>query len=164
MKHTIRTFVIAAFITAAALTANAEIPVTLVEKISPVDMVFMDMATEAAKASIANNGAPQGVVLILNNTFKSSGSGTDAVLEACKKTGLPVLDGVTVYSVNQPSVKDILYMSQLGVKTIFFVNSKDKVINAGILPESAYDEGTIPPSTKIAELKSIEYPDAQVLF
>lgn len=147
----------------ASVTAKSEVPITLVDKITPTDMIFMDMATEAAKASIARKGAPQGVVIILNNAFKASGKGAAAVEQAYKKSGLTTLNGASVYAVNQPSTEDFIFLSQVGVKTIYFVNGKDKVIAAGILPASAYADSEIPASVKPAELKAIEYPDAQAL-
>ncbi len=54
-----------------ALTAG--VPITKVDKINPTDMVYMDMATEAANASIKQQGTPDGAVIILNGAFRSSG-------------------------------------------------------------------------------------------
>lgn len=146
-----------------AINSQAGVPITLVDKITPTDMVFMDMATEAAKSSVAKKGVPQGVVFILNNAFKSSGKGKAAVEDAYKKSGLTSLKGTVVYTVNQPSTEDYNFLSQLGVETIYFVNGKDKVVAAGILPESAFNDIALPGNVKGAQLKAIEYPDAQAL-
>lgn len=147
-----------------SLVSNAEVPVTLVDRISPVDMVYMDMATEAAKANAAKNGVPQAVVIIVDNSAKATAAGNGAVQEAFKKSGLSRLDGAVVYSVNQPTTEDYLFLSGLGVKTIMFVNGKDKVIKAGINPASAYSDSSLPSGVTPATLKMMEYPDAQALI
>ena len=164
MKRFIYALSLTVALLAGSFCAKAGVPITLVDKITPTDMVFMDMATEAAKSSVAKKGQPQGVVIILNNAFKSSGKGQSAVEEAYQKSGLPNLKGAVVYAVNQPSTEDYIFLSQLGVDAIYFVNGSDAVVAAGLLPASAYDESAIPSTLKTAPLKGIEYPDAQVLL
>lgn len=162
MKRFFRTLTVAAMTVLSSVNVlDAEIPVTVVDRVLPTDMVFMDMATEAAKASVAKNGLPQGVVFTLNGSVKSTGNGKNAFSEALTKSGSNSLPGAVVYSVNRPSTEDYLSLSESGVSAIYFVNDKDEVVKAGILPESAYSESDVPEGFRGAQLKSMEYPDAQ---
>ena len=56
-----------------AMPVAAQVTITKVAKIAPTDMVFMDMAVEAAKTNVKAGKTPSGAVIILNGAFRSSG-------------------------------------------------------------------------------------------
>lgn len=151
---------------AAPMTATAEIPITKVDKIEPTDMVFMDMATGAAEASVKQKGAPDGAVIILNGAFRSSGrpsASETAIASAVAKSRLKSLKNATVYVVNEPVTSDYIALCRLGADAICFVNGRDAVIAAGIVPASEYDDSKIPADLKQVPLRAIEFPEAQKL-
>ncbi len=68
-----------------------------------------------------------------------------------------------VYVVNEPVTADYIALCKLGADAIYFVNGRDAVVAAGIVPASEYDDSKIPESVTRVPMKSMEYPDAQKL-
>lgn len=148
------------------IAAAAQLPITPVEMIMPDDMVFMDMALEAASASKKMGGIPDGAVIVQNGNFRASGrptAGKTAVESAVAKSHLQSLDGCVIYCINQPSTADVVALSQKGILTIYFVNSGKDVAAAGLLPSSAFTD-TTPVGLTISPMKTMEYPEAQKII
>lgn len=162
MKKSIFTLILAALM--GVMTSG--LPITRVDKIAPTDMVFMDMATEAAKASHDAGNRPDGAVIILNNAFRSSGrpsANASAVENAFNKSRLSSLKNATVYVVNEPVTADYVMLSRMGAEAVYFVNGRAEVVAAGIYPADAYDDAAIPADVTPAPLSQMEYPDAAAL-
>ena len=51
-----------------------------------------------------------------------------------------------------------------GADAVYFVNSKEKVIAAGVQPAEAYDESNLDASLTQVPMKQIEYEDAAALL
>lgn len=149
------------------LSASAKFPVTELSNPSPVDMVGMDMATDAAKSSVKNGGKADGAVIVVNGRVRAvgmPGDGKSAEEDAVLKSGLKSLAGASIYTVNQPSVPVYVKLSDLGVASICFVNGSDAVIASGLEPASAYDESLADGKSALAPLKSMSFPEAQRLL
>ncbi|MDE7154233.1 MAG: hypothetical protein K2O00_07315 [Muribaculaceae bacterium] len=162
---------ISAILAIAALTGtnniSAQVPITRVEQYSPTDMVFLDMATDAAKENKSRGMNPNGAVLVVNGEFKASGrstAGSSAEEIAFKKSHLPSLKGVTVYTVNEPTTAVYQFLCDNNVDAIFFVNGRDAVVKAGIASASDYNDSALPESTVKVTMKQIEFPDASLLL
>ena len=56
-----------------AMPVMAQVSITKVDKIAPDDMVWMDMAVEAAKTNVKQGGEASGAVIILNGAFRCQG-------------------------------------------------------------------------------------------
>ena len=96
----------AAISLALAMPVAAQVSITKVDKIAPTDMVYMDMAVEAAKTNVKQGGTPFGAVIILNGAFRSSGranaEGT-AEANAYAKSRLTSLKNAKVYTFKDES-------------------------------------------------------------
>ncbi len=152
---------------AIAMPVAAQVTITKVDKIAPTDMVFMDMAVEAAKTNVKTGGIPSGAVIILNGAFRSSGRANSegtAEANAYAKSRLSTLKNAKVYTVNEPTTASYILLSRLGVDEIFFVNGRDAVIKAGYATAADYDDASIPADVTPAPLKSLEFPDATNLL
>ncbi|MDE6351736.1 MAG: hypothetical protein K2K88_01140 [Muribaculaceae bacterium] len=146
--------------------ADAVLPITKVGMIMPDNMVYIDMATNAAKNSVSKGGKADGAVIISNSksvTTGESSAQSSAVANAIKKAGENEVKGSTVYTINQPQISDLVNLSKLGAKTIYFVNGADNVVNGGVYPAQAYDETAIPAGLTLTPMVQLEYPDAQKL-
>lgn len=156
----------AAICLALAMPVAAQVSITKVDKIAPTDMVYMDMAVEAAKTNVKQGGTPFGAVIILNGAFRSSGranaEGT-AEANAYAKSRLTSLKNAKVYTVNEPTTASYILLSRLGVDEIYFVNSRDAVIKAGYASAEDYTDA-FPEGLTPAPLKSLEFPDATNLL
>lgn len=149
------------------VSALAAFPVSELANPSPVDMVGMDMATDAAKSSVKRGGVAGGAVIVVDGRVKATGipgGGKSAEENAVIESGLKSLAGASVYTVNQPSVPVYVKLSDLGVASICFVNGSDAVIAAGLEPASAYDESLADGKSALAPLKSMSFPEAQRLL
>ncbi|MDE5844225.1 MAG: hypothetical protein K2H44_02415 [Muribaculaceae bacterium] len=156
-----------AAIFASQFRANAVLPITKVDMIMPDNMVYIDMATTAAKNSVSKGGKADGAVIISNSksvTTGESSAQSTAVANAVKKAGENDVKGATVYTINQPQISDLVNLSKLGAKTIYFVNGADNVVKGGVYPAHAYDETAIPAGLAITPMVQLEYPDAQKLI
>ena len=154
---------------AMALTvgAMAQVNITKVDRLSPTDEIFMDLAVTAAKKSVNENGAPCGAVIILNGAWRSTGipSGDKTAEEvAYEKSRRDSLKGASIYTVNEPTTKAYNALCASGVDCIYFVNPRDVVVAAGIYPASAYDDSKVTPGATPVPMKCIPFADASALI
>lgn len=146
-----------------SFNASAVLPISKVGMIMPDDMVYIDMATSAAKSAVASGDKADGAVIIKNSAPVAT-AGATAVSNAIDKAGVAALKDAVIYTVNQPQITDLVTLSKSGAKTIYFVNGADRVVAAGIYPAEAYDETAIPAGHTITPMIQLEYPDAQKLL
>lgn len=150
-----------------SFNASAVLPISKVGMIMPDDMVYIDMATSAAKSAVASGDKADGAVIIKNSAPVATAgatAGATAVSNAIDKAGVAALKDAVIYTVNQPQITDLVTLSKSGAKTIYFVNGADRVVAAGIYPAEAYDETAIPAGHTITPMIQLEYPDAQKLL
>lgn len=167
MKKLFAAAVLAAGAIIGANHISAQVPVTRVEQYSPTDMVFLDMATDAAKENKTRGMQPNGAVLVVNGEFRASGrstAGSSAEEIAFKKSHLPSLKGVTVYTVNEPVTAVYKFLCDNNVEAIYFVNGRDAVVKAGVAAASDYNDSALPESLVKVTMKQIEFPDAGLLL
>jgi tRNA(Arg) A34 adenosine deaminase TadA len=161
-------FIAAVLVTLLCGTALAGVPITKVDKVEPNDEMFMDMATTAARKSIADGGLPCGAVVILNGAWRSTGTaaegGTSAEENAIAKSRRQSLKNATIYTVNEPTTAAYNTICRYGVDAVYFVNSRDKVVAKGIYPASAYDDNQIDSTLTLVPLNQINYADAADLL
>ena len=147
--------------------AFAAVPISKVDKVSPTDEIFMDMAYSAASKSANAKGLPCGAVIILNNAFRAAGTAdanATAEQNAIAKAGLANLENATIFTVNEPTTEAYNDICRFGADAVIFVNSRDKVIAAGVYPASAYDDSKIDTTVTQVPLKQISYADAERLL
>lgn len=145
----------------------AAVPITKVDKVSPTDEIYMDMATSAASKAAKGKGLPCGAVVILNNAFRSAGTASaDVTAEqnAIAKAGLSSLQNAVIYTVNEPTTDAYNDICRFGADAVFFVNPREKVIEAGIYPASAYDDSRIDTGLTQVPMKQLDYSDAEALL
>lgn len=149
-----------------AMPVMAQVSITKVDKIAPDDMVWMDMAVEAAKTNVKQGGEASGAVIILNGAFRCQGranaEGT-AESNAFLKSRLNSLKNAKVYTVNEPTTATYVLLSRLGVEEVIFVNGRDAVVKAGLATAEEYTDA-FPADVKPAPIKSIEFPEATNLL
>lgn len=159
--------IIVLLLAAMAVFTSQAIEITKVDKATPTDEIFMDMAVSAAKKSLASNNIPSGAVIILNGAWRSAGTpegGKTPEAMAVSKSRLSTLRNAVVYTVNEPTVEALNLLNSLGVEAVYFANPRDAVIAAGIYPSSAYDESAIDKSLKQAPVYLIVFPEATALL
>lgn len=165
MKKTIISAAAAIVIAVPAIIAQAVI--TKVDRIAPTDQVYMDMATEAAKSAKQADGRADGAVVILNNAFHSSGkasSGNSAVQNALGKARVSSLQNAKVYTVNEPTTEDLNALSRRKAQAVYFVNSREDVVKAGIHPAEAYDDAKIDTTVAQTPMHQMVYVPASQLI
>lgn len=155
---------------ALALTCNslfAAVPISKVDKVSPTDEIYMDMAVSAASKSASAKGLPCGAVIILNNAFRSAGTATanaTAEQNAIAKAGLPTLENATIFTVNEPTTEAYNDICKFGADAVVFVNARDKVIAAGVYSAEDYDDSKVDATVPAVPLKQIGYAEAEALL
>lgn len=145
----------------------AQVNITKKDKVDSTDEMFIDMAVTAAKKSVADGGAPNGAVIILNGAWRSTGIPTGdktAEMVAFEKSRRNDLSNTVIYTVNEPTTATIDALSKAGVQAVYFVNSRSDVVAAGVYPASAYDDSKIESGVKVAPLIMLPYPDGQALI
>lgn len=165
MKKILLSVATAFAITAPVIIAQAVI--TKVDKIAPTDQVYMDMATEAAKSAKQAGKKADGAVVILNNAFHSSGkpSGdTSAAQDAIGKARVTSLENAKIYTINEPTTEALNAMSRRKAQAIYFVNSHEDVIKAGIYPAEAYDDSKIDTTVTQSPMHQMSYEAASKLI
>lgn len=156
-----------AIIAAAAISlgAAAQVQISKVEKVTPNDEIFMDMAVSAAQNAVASGQKANGAVLVLNGAWKATGlpgASNSPETDAIAKTKRATVPGAIIFTVNQPTPKAINAMADAGVEAVYFVNSADAAVAAGIYKKSDYD-GSIKPDAIIAVMQ-MTYPAASNLL
>ena len=145
----------------------AQIPVSRVEQYTPTDMVFLDMATDAAKENKSRGQNPSGAVIVINGEFRSSGRATGSVSAeeiAYKKSRLSSLKGATIYTVNEPTTAVYKFLCDNNIGAIYFVNGRDAVIKAGLATAADYNDASLPADMTKVPMFQIEFPDAGLLL
>jgi hypothetical protein len=74
------------------------------------------------------------------------------------------LENAVIYTINEPTIEAYNMICRFGADAVYFVNSKEKVIAAGVQPASAYDEVNLDASLTQVPMKQIEYEDAAALL
>lgn len=151
----------------AAPLALAQAVITKVDKIAPTDQVYMDMATEAAKSNKKAGKKADGAVVILNNAFHSSGKGsgdTTAAQDAIGKARVVSLENAKIYTVNEPTTEALNAMSRRKAQAVYFVNSREDVIKAGIYPAEAYDDAKLDTTVTQTPMNQMSYEAASALI
>lgn len=145
----------------------ATVPISKVDKVSPTEEIYMDMAVSAASKSASSKGLPCGAVIILNNAFRSAGTATSSATaeqNAIAKAGLPTLENAIIFTVNEPTTEAYNDICKFGADAVVFVNPRDKVVAAGVYPAEAYDDSKIDDSVPPVPLKQISYAEAESLL
>ncbi len=150
-----------------ATAALAQTTITKVDKISPTDEVFMDMAVTAAKTASEQGLKPCGAVVILNGAWRSTGMPSDtqtAEEAAIAKSRRTKLTNASIYTINQPTSEAINAIRRAGAEEIFFVNPAAEVIAAGIYPAEAYDEAKLDTTLAPVPMQQMDYAPASKLI
>jgi deoxycytidylate deaminase len=129
--------------------------------------MFIDMATVVATDNLKEAGQATGAVVILNNAYHANGRGTATLTAeeaALAKTRARSLQFAKIYTVNEPTTEALKAISKAGVGEVVFVNSRDKVVKAGIYPASAYDDAAISQEEKVTPMRQIVYGPAEDLL
>lgn len=140
---------------------------TTVSELSNNDEMFMDMAVSAAKKSAASNNPAAGAVIIRSGAWRSTGTpDADKTAEevAYIKSRLSNLAGASVYTVNEPITMVVNLLNSLGVDAIYFSNTRDEVVAAGVYPASAYNDDKLDKTVKQAPVIRLIFEDASMLL
>ena len=155
----------------AALTLSiacfAQVNITKVDKVKPNDEMFMDMAVQAAKKSVADGKAANGAVVILNGAWRSTGlpTATETPEEnAISKSRRNSLSGATIYTVNAPTSKAINAINASGADAVYFVNPSADVVAAGIYTDADYNPELIVETDNPVPVFQIYYAPAVELL
>jgi tRNA(Arg) A34 adenosine deaminase TadA len=143
--------------------AFAEVNITKVDRINPTDEVFMDMALTAARNSVENGGARCGAVVILNGAWRSTGLPSDTITaeeNAIAKSRRKTLSNATIYTINEPTTQAYNAICRAGADAIYFVNSREVVIEKGIYPAEAYNDDEIDTEVTQVPLNQIPFEEA----
>lgn len=165
MKKSLLSAAAAIAIAAPAIIAQAVI--TKVDRIAPTDQIYMDMATEAAKEAKKAGEKADGAVVILNNAFHSSGKpsgNTSAAQNAIGKARVTSLENAKIYTVNEPTTETLNAMSRRKAQAVYFVNSREDVVKAGIYPADAYDDSKIDTTVTQVPMHRMAYEAASELI
>lgn len=165
MKKSLLSAAAAIAIAAPAIIAQAVI--TKVDRIAPTDQIYMDMATEAAKEAKKAGEKADGAVVILNNAFHSSGKpsgNTSAAQNAIGKARVTSLENAKIYTVNEPTTETLNAMSRRKAQAVYFVNSREDVVKAGIYPAEAYDDSKIDTTVTQVPMHRMVYEAASELI
>lgn len=156
-----------AVLIAAAPAAISQAVITKVDKIVPTDQVYMDMATEAAKSNKAAGKKADGAVVILNNAFHSSGKATgdtSAAQDAIGKARVSSLENAKIYTINEPTTEALNAISRRKAQAVYFVNSREDVVKAGIFPAEAYDDAKLDTTVTLTPMHQMSYEAASKLI
>ena len=148
-------------------TMMASVEISKREKASPVDEIWMDMAVTVAKVNVEEGGIPCGSVVVLNGRLQSSGQATEkatSVETSIAMSKMKTLRNAKIYTVNEPTIEAYNAACKAKVDAIYFVNTKDKVIAAGIQPAGAYDESKIDSALIAIPIIQMDYEDAAELL
>lgn len=162
-----RKLITIAAVAAIAIAAAAQVAITTVDKASPTDEVFMDMAVTAAQTAVGQGKSPCGAVVILNGAWRSTGIPSDtrtAEESAIEKSRRTSLRSAYIYTVNQPTSEAMNAIARSGAEGVYFVNPADMVIEAGIYPASAYDPALIDTTLQQVPVRRMNYLPATKLI
>lgn len=147
--------------------ALAQTNITKVDKISPTDEVFMDMAVTAAQTAKGQGLKPCGAVVILNGAWRSTGmpaAGKTAEAAAIDKSRRTRLTNGTIYTINQPTSEAVNAINASGAEAVYFVNPAEAVIAAGIYTAADYDPAKIDTTLVAVPMHQLIYAPASALL
>lgn len=133
-------------ILATSVSSFAQVNITKVDKVKPNDEIFMEMAVTAAQKAKADGLKPGGAVVILNGAWRSTGLPMDGMTpeeNAISKSRRSNLNNASIYTINQPTSAALNAIMASGADAIYFVNSAEDVIAAGIYTEEDYDASAL---------------------
>lgn len=160
-------FLIVAMVTLTTSSLMAGIPISKDYKVTIHDELWMDMAVTVAKDGVKEGGIPCGTVIVLNGALKCVGEPTNkatSVETAIAMSRMASLENAVIYTINEPTIEAYNMICRFGADAVYFVNSKEKVIAAGVQPAEAYDESNLDASLTQVPMKQIEYEDAAALL
>ena len=160
-------FLLSIALMAVSAAAFAQVNITKVDKVKPTDEIFMEMAVTAAQKAVADGLKPAGAVVILNGAWRSTGlpsEGTTPEENAIAKSRRNKLNGASIYTVNQPTTAALNAIMESGADAVYFVNSSDAVIVAGIYTDADYDPAGINSELTPVEVIQLDYAPAKALL
>ncbi len=140
---------------------------TVISMVAVSAQSFMDMAVNTAKAAQAQGRKPCGAVVILNGAIRAAGMVTDNVTaeeNAIAKSRRQTLENASIYTVNYPTAEALNAIRRSGAANVYYVNSPEDVIAAGIYSADDYDSSKIDSTLPEVEIIQIENPAATALL
>ncbi len=155
-------FLMAVCAMVAAPMTNAQVTITKLDRVAPTDEMYMDMAVSLAKDSKNGDGA----VVILNNAPHATGAATAS--KSATETALGLvrtksLKFAKVYVVYEPTSSDINKLAAFKTGEVYFVNSREDAIKAGVHSAEDYDESKIAADLTAPKLNQMDYAPAAAL-
>lgn len=149
------------------LASFAQVNITKVDKIQPNDEIFMDMAVTAAQKAVADGLKPGGAVVILNGAWRATGLPVDGQTpeeNAIAKSRRTKLNGATIYTINQPTSAALNAIMASGADAVYFVNSSNEVVAAGIFSSDDYNPESIDKTLTPVPTYQLNYTPASDLL
>lgn len=154
---------LAIMLVAMAGAVVAQVSISTVDKVEVTDQMFMDMAVSQATENVKAGGKPCGAVVILNGAVRSAGKSSEtstaeetAILKSRRKN----LANAVIYTVNEPTTDAYNAICRAGVDAVYFVNSRNEVIAAGVYTAEDYDDAKIDSTLTAVPMSSMTYSDA----
>lgn len=147
--------------------AVAQVSITKVDKVEVTDQIFMDMAVSQAKENVKAGGKPCGAVVILNGALRSAGKSTattTAEVSAISKSRKKKLTNAVIYTVNEPTIEAYNAICVAGVDAVYFVNSREDVIAAGVYTAEDYDDSKIDTTLTPVPMSCMTYGDGAAVL
>ena len=138
----------------------AQVSITKVDKVEVTDQLFMDMAVSAAQDNVSSGEKPCGAVVILNGALRSAGKSstfTTAEESAIAKSRKKKLTNAVIYTVNEPTTAAYNAICRAGAEAVYFVNSRDAVIAAGVYTAEDYDTSKIDSTLTAVPMSCMTY-------
>ena len=155
MKKKFMLAVAAVLVGVFAITAGVNI--TKVDKVSPNDEMFMDMAVSVAKTA----KKPIGAVVVLNGALRSA-TGT-AEENAIKSSRRKSLYGGSIYTVVQPTTEAYNAICRSGADAVYFAVPAADAVSAGVYSLEDYDTSKADTTLTQVPMKHLPYADASLL-
>ncbi|MEZ3591667.1 MAG: hypothetical protein K1V84_11570 [Muribaculaceae bacterium] len=148
--------------------AVAEVKITKVDKVSPTDEMFMDMAVTAANNNLKEGQLPCGAVVILNGAAPRTAGRSTATLtaeeDAINKSRRKSLKNAVIYTVNEPTTDAYNAICRSGADAVYFCNPREAVISKGVYPASAYDDARIDTTYTPVKMGCIEISEGKAVL
>ncbi len=133
-------------------------------KPSPRDEMFIDMAVTAAYKSVNSGGTAAGAVIVSGGAWKATGTasadGKTAEENAIAKMRIADPSKAAVYTVNEPTTRAYNAIAAAGIGQIYYVNTRDAAVNAGVAKASDYDDSAKDTDHKVTVTR-LTYAEAQ---
>ena len=142
--------------------STAGVNITKVDKVSPNDEMFMDMAVSVAKTA----KKPIGAVVVLNGALRSQGTATataTAEENAIKSSRRKSLYGGSIYTIIQPTTEAYNAICRSGADAVYFAVPAADAVSAGVYSIEDYDTSKADTTLTQVPLKHLPYADATLL-